>query len=137
LNIFTCVCWFKFSTSLRKQDHLFSYWVFKSSTYILYTNIYHTMLYKYFSPVAFLVRNTWRSKFLNLMKLKLKFSPIESTSDFILIFWFIYSFTVMCIHCMGHFFPLPSFTLSSPHFPCFQAEPVLPSSILLKRRHKQ
>jgi hypothetical protein len=52
-------------------------------------------------------------------------------------FFFVYSFTHMCIHCLGHFFPLPpSLTLSlfPPHF---QADPVLPLSlILLKTRHK-
>jgi hypothetical protein len=39
------------------------------------------------------------------------------------------SFIYMCIHCLGHFSP--------PFPPRFQAEPVLPLSlILLKRRHK-
>jgi hypothetical protein len=43
----------------------------------------------------------------------------------------------MCIHCLGHFFPLPPAHPSRPTPPCFQAEPVLPLSlIMLKRRHK-
>jgi hypothetical protein len=50
----------------------------------------------------------------------------------------IYSFIHMCIHCLGHFSPLPLPPPSPPHPLHFQAEPVLPSSpILLKRRHKK
>jgi hypothetical protein len=46
-----------------------------------------------------------------------------------------YSFIHMCIHCLGHFSPLAS--LPHPLPPHFQAEPVLPLSlILLKKRHK-
>jgi hypothetical protein len=45
--------------------------------------------------------------------------------------FFYYSFTHMCIHCLGHFYPL------APFSPQFQAGPVLPFSlILLKKRHK-
>jgi hypothetical protein len=48
------------------------------------------------------------------------------------------SFIHMCIHCLGHFSPMvPTPTISFPSPPCFQAETVLPLSlILLKRRHK-
>jgi hypothetical protein len=53
-------------------------------------------------------------------------------------FIFFYSFIHMCIHCLGHFSPLPPVPTPStqpPHH--FQPEPVLPLSlILLKRRHK-
>jgi hypothetical protein len=47
-----------------------------------------------------------------------------------------YSLIHMCIHCLGHFYPLPlPLSHTSPHF---QAGPVLPLSlILLKRQHKQ
>jgi hypothetical protein len=52
-------------------------------------------------------------------------------------FWFIYSFIHLCTHCLGHLSllcPVPSIF---PTLPCFQAEPVLPSSpILLKRRQQ-
>jgi hypothetical protein len=53
-------------------------------------------------------------------------------------FFIVYSFIHTCIHCLGHLSPwallTPSFSLPSP---CFQAEPVLPSSLtLLKKRHK-
>jgi hypothetical protein len=55
------------------------------------------------------------------------------------LFYFIlfYSFIHMCVYCLGHFSPLlPSLTLSPPS-PHFQAEPVLPLSLILwKRRHK-
>jgi hypothetical protein len=52
--------------------------------------------------------------------------------------FFYYSFIHMCIHCLGHFYPLPtSPTLSPLTLPHFQAEPVLPLSlILLKKKHK-
>jgi hypothetical protein len=47
--------------------------------------------------------------------------------------YYYYLFIHMCIHCLGHFSPLPFFPLP-PHF---QEETVLPLSlILLKRRHK-
>jgi hypothetical protein len=39
----------------------------------------------------------------------------------------------MCIHCLGHFSPLPSPPFSPPHF---QAEPLLPSSLILLREDK-
>jgi hypothetical protein len=44
---------------------------------------------------------------------------------FLLPYWhisFFYSFIHMCIHCLGHFFPLPP--ASHHHHPHFQAEPV-------------
>jgi hypothetical protein len=48
-------------------------------------------------------------------------------------------FIHMCIHCLGHFSPLPptySFFPCTP--PLFQAQPVLPLSLIsLKRKHKQ
>jgi hypothetical protein len=49
---------------------------------------------------------------------------------------FFYSFIHMCIYCLGYFYPLlsPSLPSSTPQF---QAEPVLPLSlILLKKRLK-
>jgi hypothetical protein len=51
---------------------------------------------------------------------------------------FFYSFIHMCIHCLGHYFPQPLHPHPLlPNPPHFQAEPVLPLSlILLKRRHK-
>jgi hypothetical protein len=48
---------------------------------------------------------------------------------FIYLFIYNYSSIHMCIHCLGHF--------SLPFPPHFQAEPILPLSlILLKTRHK-
>jgi hypothetical protein len=53
------------------------------------------------------------------------------------VLFFFNSFIHMCIHCLGHFSPLLPLSCSPCHPPCFQAEPVLPLSlILLKRRHK-
>jgi hypothetical protein len=53
------------------------------------------------------------------------------------IFFKKYSFIHMCIHCLGHFSPLPPFPPSPPFPPQSQAGPVLPLSlILLKKRHK-
>jgi hypothetical protein len=49
--------------------------------------------------------------------------------------FFYYSFIHMCIHCLGHFSPLPSSPTLSPFPPQFQAGPVLPLSlVLLKKR---
>jgi hypothetical protein len=54
-----------------------------------------------------------------------------------LLFIFYYSFIHRCVYCLGHFSPLPPSPTFSPLLPHFQAEPVLPLSIiLLKRRHK-
>jgi hypothetical protein len=49
-----------------------------------------------------------------------------------------FSFIHMCIQCLGHFSPLsPAPSLSSPP-PCYQAETILPLSlILLMREYKQ
>jgi hypothetical protein len=52
------------------------------------------------------------------------------------LFFVVYTFIHMCIHCLGPLFPLP--LLPFPHLPLFQGEPVPPSSlILLKRKHKR
>jgi hypothetical protein len=53
-------------------------------------------------------------------------------------YFFYYSFIHMCVHCLGQFSCLSPHTNPLPHnHPRFQAEPVLPLSlILLKRRHK-
>jgi hypothetical protein len=53
-------------------------------------------------------------------------------------FYFIfYSFTHMCIHCLGHFSTLPPPPPSPSFPPQFQAGPVLPLLlILLKKRQK-
>jgi hypothetical protein len=43
----------------------------------------------------------------------------------------------MCIHCLGHFSTLPLLPPSLPLPPRFQAEPILPLSLILfKRRHE-
>jgi hypothetical protein len=56
-------------------------------------------------------------------------------------FFFSYSFMHMCIHCLGHFSssaPTPCPLHLAPTSLPFQAESVLPLSlILLKRKHKQ
>jgi hypothetical protein len=50
---------------------------------------------------------------------------------------FNYSFIHMCIHFLGHFSLLPPSPTLFPSATHFQAEPVLPLSlILLKRRHE-
>jgi hypothetical protein len=52
-------------------------------------------------------------------------------------FNFFSTFIHMCIHCLGHFSTLPPSSPFSPFPPQFQADPVLPLSlILLKKRHK-
>jgi hypothetical protein len=70
----------------------------------------------------------------------LNFFPFESLLFLVLFLWlsnflFIYSY----VHIfLGHFSPLSSTPSVSPNPPHFQAEPVLPLSlILLNSRHKQ
>jgi hypothetical protein len=56
---------------------------------------------------------------------------IRPVNVYLLMFFIVYSFIHMSIHCLDPLSPPP------PHLPHFQIEPVLPSSpILLKRRHK-
>jgi hypothetical protein len=50
--------------------------------------------------------------------------------------WFFSLFIHMCIHCLGHFSPRPLPPPAASSSPCFQADPILPYIILLKRRHK-
>jgi hypothetical protein len=47
---------------------------------------------------------------------------------------FFYSFIHMCIHCLGHFSPLPPPSLSPSFPPQFQAGPVLPLSLVLLKK---
>jgi hypothetical protein len=85
--------------------------------------------------------NLWLNMFLCLYIYSFPIPLIEkiifpSMCSFISIF---YSFIHMCIHYLSHFYPLtPPRTLPFPFTPPrFQAEPVLPLSlILLKRIHK-
>jgi hypothetical protein len=51
--------------------------------------------------------------------------------------FFLNSFIHMCIHCLGHFSPLPHSLNFSPITPQFQAGCVLPLAlVLLKKRDK-
>jgi hypothetical protein len=53
-------------------------------------------------------------------------NPINGQCNLINMFYLFFLFIHMCIHCLGHFFPLPSTPSLSPHLLPLSTMPSLP-----------
>jgi hypothetical protein len=120
---------------------------------ILWSNSYPLLTLTYLSPHFKQFNSSHYSVFIQVYKALWSYSPFPSPSHFTSplplvptpkqnqfytpdIHFFLYSYIHMCIHCLGHFSPLPLPSPPAPHL--FLAEPVLPFfPILLTRIHKQ